>query len=148
MQRRTKLLAAALVGVASLALHLGAAPASTVAPAPQPPRGSATSARVQAPSSQLAPFATSSELPADAERSFEGVVEETRRAGSYRYVAVRRPDGAVVWVATLGAGAAQPVGADVSVRAFAARRDFASPRLSITFDRLLFGLVTLSASNR
>lgn len=144
MQRRTKLLAA-LVGVASLALHLGAAPASTVSPAPRAPGASTPSAPPREP--RLAPFATSPEVPDDAERGFEGVVAETRGAGSYRYVAVRRPDGAVVWVATVGAGAAPAVGADVTVRAFAARNDFVSPRLSITFDRLLFGLVTLSASN-
>jgi hypothetical protein len=144
MKRRTKLLVAALVGVASLALHLGAAPASTVSPAPTPPRALVASASAQASGAKLAPFATSPAVPTETERSFEGVVQETRRAGSYRYVAVRRPDGAVVWVATLAASAAPPVGADVTVRAFAARDDFASPRLSITFDRLLFGLVTVS----
>jgi hypothetical protein len=69
-----------------------------------------------------------------------GRVVERLRAGSYSYLRLKNGDKAERWVATMGAG--QPPGAEVRVLIFGEAAKFASPRLSRTFQHLLFGMVS------
>ncbi len=92
----------------------------------------------------LSPFAAVPEAPAPEELAFIGELRETKRAGSYSYLLVV-PGSPLLgprWVAT-ASQETPPIGSQVSVRAFAVRTAFESPRLKLSFDRLLFGLVAL-----
>jgi hypothetical protein len=71
---------------------------------------------------------------------FEGKVQEQLRAGPYTYCSVRRDDGALVWVVTMGRG--EPPGTRVQVVSFGRRTDFPSSRLNRTFAELCFGTVS------
>lgn len=82
------------------------------------------------------PLAGLETAPAGALR-FAGRVETSLAAGPYTYLGVRDGDGALRWVATMGAG--QPVGAEVEVRGVGLRKGFRSPRLGRVFDTIVFG---------
>ncbi len=134
---RSALVAAALLVPAGLGLivahAVGDPPAKAAASPPSPSEPLEAAPR--------SPFAALPEPPLAEELAFSGIVREVKPAGSYVYLAVETAAGASRWVAT-HAKAASPIGSEVDVRSFAARSDFASPRLGRTFDRLLFGIVT------
>lgn len=69
-----------------------------------------------------------------------GQVEQTLRAGSYTYLALRDQHGELHWAVTLG-GAAR-VGERVALRSLGHRSQFYSRRLHRTFETLRFGIVT------
>ena len=100
---------------------------------------------VQPSSRPLSPFAAVPEAPAPEELAFVGELREVQRAGSYSYLLVVPSHGLLGprWVAT-ASQQTPPIGSQVSVRAFAVRTAFESPRLKRSFDRLLFGLVAAS----
>jgi hypothetical protein len=77
-------------------------------------------------------------LPSAGDAAFQGRVTRLLPAGGYTYLEVLGPAGPR-WVVTIGGG--QPVGADVNVNSFGARKAFRSRRLGRTFDDLLFAVV-------
>ncbi|AKT38619.1 hypothetical protein [Chondromyces crocatus] len=110
--------------------------ASLSSPSPDAP----ARASLSSPSPDGAnPLGALERTPADGAPS-TGRVEERITTGSYVYHAVRRDDGDLVWIVSLGAG--HPTGTPVKLRSMGRRTDFRSNRLQRTFPELLFGIVS------